>query len=1082
MRITATLLFIFVCAVQVFAQLPNGSTAPNWTMSDIGPAPNPPTSHTLYNYLDQGYGVIIDFSATWCGPCWNYHNSNSMKNLHNENGPNGTNEAFVFFIEGDAATNEACLYGPAGCVGGTQGNWVAGTPYPIINNHTQNSAYQIAYYPTIYGVCPTNTVQSRKIYLLGQRNKNGLYDFVRGCSTLSVQVDKTDVDCFGNDNGSITIEPVSGVLPISYYWSNGATTQTISNLAPGTYYCDIVDGNGEVETREITVGGPTEALQIALEDIIPENCNGNNGVINIQPYGGNGSYTYFWSNGRNTRNVNQLQSGNYAVTVTDVKGCTETMSFTVDREAAPVAVATPLNEISCNNPIVIISGAGSSEGPNIAYYWSTQDGNFVSGDGTMFPEVDKAGTYNFIVSDELYGCFTSINVTVVGNTTQPAANAGPDLNLPCGGGERSLQGTGDSGQGFVITWTTANGNIVSGANTLNPVVDAPGTYTLTILNNANGCSRTDVMIVGSTGEFSLNAQSAAETCPGAGNGSASVQAVGAQGTVTYSWSNGANTASVNNLLPGEYRVTVTDAGGCSAVRIITIAPGAPATANINKGDESEDGAADGFIELSDGPNRIVSYQWSNGATTSRIEGLVSGTYRVTVTDERGCTAVIVVLVENASCLLAVEIEEQADRICYGSTDGYAKIVLLNDRGEASVSWSDGGQGLEREGLSAGTYEVVVVDDNNCPKTIEITISEFDEIAVNSVRIPVFECAMESDERGILEVIASGGEGGFSYRWSDGQLGNEITVGFGVYTVEVADAEGCISIQSFRTLSSDDEAPVAVGRTDTPSVSIGENGQVEIPAEWLDAGSTDNCAIRSYSIKENPLKCDDLGLTKVTLQVTDTNGNVGETEVEVNVIDDIAPKFDCPRNIRRVSDNPIIRFEDPSATDNCSVMRLEQVEGLASGDNFPYGITQIEYRAVDQSGNVAVCRFTVERVRPGRNVPFEAEECACPKLEQLPFAPGQQAENRSGNANGISSLALYPNPASSLLNFEVSTSSESAMEVRMMNVNGQIVLENRTIVSGTQRIEWNISHLANGLYIAQISVGDCFYTKRVIVQK
>ena len=86
------------------AQLPDGSVVPDWTLTDLNG-----TSHNLYTYLDNWYTVFIDFSATWCGPCWGYHISGALENLYVDNGPAGmpnvspttTDDVMVFFIEGD---------------------------------------------------------------------------------------------------------------------------------------------------------------------------------------------------------------------------------------------------------------------------------------------------------------------------------------------------------------------------------------------------------------------------------------------------------------------------------------------------------------------------------------------------------------------------------------------------------------------------------------------------------------------------------------------------------------------------------------------------------------------------------------------------------------------------------------------------------------------------------------------------------------------------------------------------------------------------------------------------------------------
>jgi thiol-disulfide isomerase/thioredoxin len=133
-------------------QLSQGSVAPNWTLTDIEG-----NSHTLYDYLDEGKTVFLIFSATWCPPCWSYHNNPAMKDFWNTYGPNGSDEAMVFFIEADLATTSADLHGTGS---NTRGDWVTGTPFPIIDltNSTVRNNYRINYFPTIYGVYPNRFI------------------------------------------------------------------------------------------------------------------------------------------------------------------------------------------------------------------------------------------------------------------------------------------------------------------------------------------------------------------------------------------------------------------------------------------------------------------------------------------------------------------------------------------------------------------------------------------------------------------------------------------------------------------------------------------------------------------------------------------------------------------------------------------------------------------------------------------------------------------------------------------------------------------------------------------------------------
>lgn len=135
------------------AQLAPNSIAPNFDAVDINGNPV-----NLYEIVESGKAVIIDVSATWCGPCWNYHNTHTLETLYEQYGPNGTDELMVLFVEGDPSTDMDCLMGNSAACPTTQGNWINGTPYPIIDDAEIAEAYKIAYFPTIYLVCTNHLV------------------------------------------------------------------------------------------------------------------------------------------------------------------------------------------------------------------------------------------------------------------------------------------------------------------------------------------------------------------------------------------------------------------------------------------------------------------------------------------------------------------------------------------------------------------------------------------------------------------------------------------------------------------------------------------------------------------------------------------------------------------------------------------------------------------------------------------------------------------------------------------------------------------------------------------------------------
>ena len=143
-----------LCGASAYAQTPVGTVVSNFTLTDING-----TSHSLFDYLDQGKMVVIDVSATWCGPCWSYHGTGALNNFYNQFGPTGTNQAMVFFVEGDPQTNAADLNGTGA---NTQGDWVTGENMPIIDLANQasfeNSGMSIDYFPEMYVICPNRVI------------------------------------------------------------------------------------------------------------------------------------------------------------------------------------------------------------------------------------------------------------------------------------------------------------------------------------------------------------------------------------------------------------------------------------------------------------------------------------------------------------------------------------------------------------------------------------------------------------------------------------------------------------------------------------------------------------------------------------------------------------------------------------------------------------------------------------------------------------------------------------------------------------------------------------------------------------
>ncbi len=231
-----------------FSQLADGEIAPNWTLTDINDS-----THTLYDYLDQGYSVVIDVSATWCPPCWTYHNTHALKDVYEEHGPAGfpgvnggtTDDVMVFYIEGDGSTNLDCLYDNPGCNYSTYGDWVTGTPYPIINSTAINNSYDIHYFPTVYLICPDRVIKE-----IGQLTAANIYTEAQQCPALSTNIN--DVKAFEiiNPAEDYCAGEITPLIKIQNYGTSTLTSLDIYSIVDGITI-DTLNWTGNLEMYEI---------------------------------------------------------------------------------------------------------------------------------------------------------------------------------------------------------------------------------------------------------------------------------------------------------------------------------------------------------------------------------------------------------------------------------------------------------------------------------------------------------------------------------------------------------------------------------------------------------------------------------------------------------------------------------------------------------------------------------------------------------------------------------------------------------------------------------------------------------------
>ncbi len=289
---------------------------------------------------------------------------------------------------------------------------------------------------------------------------------------LSINASINQVTCFGSANGSIAIVPGIGQAPYQYQWSAGSGS-TLTNLQPGSYLLTVTDGRGCQITDSYTITQP-QTLTTNTDSLADVSCTGG-GYIAVSALGGNGPYTYQWSDAGSTAVRTNLTAGNYSVTMLDVNGCAAFGNYTISN-ISNLTTSLLLDTLTCpDDASASISISTSGGTAPYTYLWST--GNT----GTQLTNLG-AGNYNVTITDGA-GC-SLVETMAIAAPNVLAADA-TVKSITCNGdGNGYILLSPTSGQlPFSYQWST--GSTDASLTSLQA-----GNYLVTI-TDARGCSITD---------------------------------------------------------------------------------------------------------------------------------------------------------------------------------------------------------------------------------------------------------------------------------------------------------------------------------------------------------------------------------------------------------------------------------------------------------------------------------------------------------------------------------------------------------------------------------------------------------------
>gem|GEM_PF-1777939 len=653
------------------------------------------------------------------------------------------------------------------------------------------------------------------------------YAWSTGASTPTISVNSagsysvvvTQGNCSVNDVIDVTVEALPTVdigddatlcpgetlvlnasgLGLSYAWSTGATSPTITVPSNGTYAVTVTNAANCTATDAVTITYATPgAIDLGADFAL---CAGESATLDATLPGA----AYAWSTGATTPTISVATSGTYSVVVTQGT-CTVNDAVNV--------VVNPMPSVELGNDVTLCAGEDitlDATWPGATYVWST---------GATTPTITASSTGTYSVDVTLNGCVASdvINVTVLSATS---VNIGADATI-CDGevvtldattaGATYLWSTGATsatidvtttgtysvevfsglcsvtdqatitvdpmpsvelgndvtlcaGEDIILdaTWPGASYVWSTGATTPTITASTTGTYSVDV--TLNDCVASDVINVTVLSATSLNIGADATICDG--------EVVTLDATTpgaTYLWSTGATTPTIDVTSTGTYSVEVFS-GLCSVTdqATITVDP----MPSVELGNDVTLCAGEDIILDATWPG--ASYVWSTGATTPTITASATGTYSVEIT-LNGCVASDVI---NVTVLSATSVNIGADAtICDGEV-----VTLDATTAGATYLWSTGATTPTIDVTTTATYSVEVFS-GLCSVTDQaiITVNPMPSVELGN---DVTLCAGE-------DITLDATWPGASYVWSTGATTPTITASTtGTYSVDVT-LNGCVA--------------------------------------------------------------------------------------------------------------------------------------------------------------------------------------------------------------------------------------------------------------------------------------------------
>ena len=714
------------------------------------------------------------------------------------------------------------------------------------------------------------------------------------------------------------------------------------------------------------LGAQTLSLQTVSS--APVSCKlGSNGIVTLKANGGTAPYTYV----RGTDSISllalvefkdsALSAGTYKYLVVDSVGDVDSVSIVITEPAALGATAT-ITHASCSyrQDGAIVAGGSGGTAP---YRFTWSDGNGWTSTGTSINYL-LHGYYSLRVQDH-NGCKSDTGFTLIFTDTLETAIKKTDI--VCNGQQNGTAEalTISNGTSFQYAWT---GPTSFSASTVKIASLKNGIYNLKVTDVVSGCTATAQTKIVMPSVVVVQISSIKNAlCSGAATGEISTQSTGGRTPYSYNWT-GPNSyfssaAKINNAGVGTYIVTITDSSGCSKSDTGIVAEPTPWTISQQITNIKCAGYPIGAIDITVGGNTApYVYSWSTGAKTQDINTLSAGVYTVNITDSNACTVSRTYSITTPQDLDLTFTSTNVS--CNASNDG--SLTLLASGGTFPWTYSINGPAgfkstnVSNKNLAAGSYKVILSDQNSCLDSALVTISEPAILkGTNNVTQP--ECF---GQKGSFSLNVSGGTAPYNYEWLDasGSLyaatQNVVSVDKGSYKYRITDAKQCVFDDS-STIKEPSLLDISVASLTHNTCLSDKLGAVSLQ-------STGGTTPFRYKLNQGNLQTSSnfstLSTGRMVAWVVDKNNCSDTVGFTIDYRDAVKPNVVLKNITRYLNDagNVTISLSevDNGITDNCGVSSTSISPSTFNCQNL--GANTVTVTATDLKGNQTsqTCTVTV----------------------------------------------------------------------------------------------------------------------------